>query len=784
MRTVYLCAASVAAFVADAGHAQTASSPSQPQVAGPGDPATDPGRPAAATQAPPASGDVLQEIVVTAQKREQNLQQVPITITAVTSAQLVRAGVTGTRDLTLVTPGLNFGNQTATGVANIRGIGTRSISPGDEPSVPIYIDGVYQSTTYSGFFSFNNIERIEVLKGPQGTLFGRNALGGAINIITLKPSHTLDVRGDVSYGTDNEVQANGYVSDGISSTLAASVAVHEDRRDGYIPNIVTGKDQGSAKSTGVRAKLLWTPTDRIDLTLGGFYQRADDDTAYSGYALNGDTIAKTVDPTVVIAPAGKTSVGDTYFNYNQHGAFGTLNVDLGSMKLTATQSWDVTNSLQRTDSDATSLDYAYAKIPYYNRALSSELRLASTGKHRFDWIVGAYYFNSNSAYPEDSNGDVFLARSTPTGPTLALISTVKSAAESAFGEVTWNATDKLSITAGGRYSHERRSKDYERSVTSFAMLQPGVDRDYKIGDIVAPVPTSPSTASKDYNNFSGRASAQYEFSPAIRAFATFSQGFKSGFFNASSAPPFVALKPEKVNNYEIGLKTDPSRTLRFNITAFYLTYKNLQVSARSPTNAAVTDVFNAASAHNHGGEAQLDWLPLRGLSLTAGVAYQHARYVKFPNALVYYAATSTDATLKNPCQQGTGTLIGGNRSAICDASGKPLFRAPDWTASLEGNYEFDALSGKINVGGVVYWSDNFVWDLIGNLDNGGDYTTVNANAGWTSADGRFKATVFTNNLFNSHHPLNRYIGPSATYAVDVRPRTVGVRLGFQLGGGR
>lgn len=729
---------------------------------------------AAATIALPVAASAqsqIEDIVVTAQKREQKLQDVPITVKAITAKGLQSAGATGTRDLTLVTPGVVFTNTTSNGSANIRGVAARGIGPGDEPSVPVYIDGVYQSTAAAGFFEFNNIERIEVLKGPQGTLFGRNALGGAINIITLRPAFDFTAKADLSYGTDNEVQANAYASGGLSSDLAVSLSFHGDRRDGYINNIVSGKDKAKAKSVGLRGKLLWTPTDRLELTLAGSYLHINDDTAYSGYPLDGNTVVLRTNPGVVLAGPGETAVADTFMRVTQKGASATLDWDFDSFTLTALQSWLKTASVQRTDSDATFDEYAYARFPYSDESLSSEVRLASSGKRRLDWIGGVYYYHGNSAYPITGDGDVFAARSTPTGAILSVVSKVRSRAYALFGEATFHVTDAFSFTGGARYSHELRGKRYARSTTPFATA-PGPNP--LITDLIAPVYLG--EAERTYADTSFRASAQYKVAPGTMAFFTFSQGFKSGFYNASSAPPFLALEPEKVNNFEGGIKSEPTSNLRVNLTAFYMKYRDMQVSARSPTGAATTDVFNAAGAKNHGGELEVEWLPVNGLKLGLGVAYQHARYEKFPGALVYFPATSTDAALTNPCQMGAGVLLGGNRSATCDASGRPLAKSPDWTASLTANYEFPAFGGKMEIGGVLYWSDNFIWDLYGTLDNGGDYATVNAHLSWATEDDRWKVTLFSRNATDASYPMFRFQGAGATYDIRARGATYGLRL--------
>lgn len=717
----------------------------------------------------PALAQQIEEVVVTAQKREQNLQDVPITVTALSADSLRNAGVTGTRDLALVTPGLVFANNTAAGSPSIRGVSTRGLGPGDEPSVPIYIDGVYQSTTLSGFFQFNNIERIEVLKGPQGTLFGRNALGGAINVITLNPSFEPEARVDASYGSDNEVHTNIYASSGISETVAASIAYHLDRRDGFIDHIVTGRKLGKSESEGVRSKLLWTPSDRMEVVLGAHYLESNDNTAFAAYPILGNTAGKTIDPGTPIARPGKTAVNDVFFEVRQVGASAQLSWELDGFDLTALQSWLDTKSRLKSDSDASYVDYAYATYPSWDESYSTEVRLSSNGDSRLSWVSGLYYFKDDASYPRTPHGHTFMARSTPTGVTLAVLTDIGTEAYSAFGEATYELTDALSITGGLRYSYEEREKrNYQRSLTPHASLP----------EIVPPA--FMGGADTSFEDVSFRASLQYEFTPWAKGFFTFSQGFKSGFFNASSAPPFFALEPEEVDNYEIGVKMQPTDNTRLNITAFYMEYDNLQVSARSPSGTATTDVFNAAAATNYGGEVELEWMPIVGLNIKGGLAYQHARYDEFENAVAYFALTDTDTSLVDRCQQGAGNLLGGNRSEICSANGGQLGKSPDWTANLATSYAFPAFGGTMTAGGILYWSDDFVWDLVGNVDNGGPHTVLNAHLSWFTSNDRFGVSLYGNNLTDSDHPLNRYQTGSATYGVDARPRHYGIRFSYQL----
>ena len=718
----------------------------------------------AVAQAQDAGGE--EEVIVTAQRRAQNVQKVPITVTPLSAKALETAGVVDSRNLTLVTPGLNFSNQTATASPNIRGVQTRGIGPGDEPSVPIYIDGVYQPSTHAGFFSFNNIQRIEVLKGPQGTLFGRNASGGAINVVTLDPQLDPMLKGDVSYGSQNEVRVNLYGTAGITDTLAMNVAFHRDQRDGWIDDLVTGGKRAKGESTGLRSKLLWTPTEDIKFTLGFSYLKSDDDSAFSGRPVNGNTIARRVSPGVILAGPGQTAVTDTFFNVKQYSVWGALEWGFDGFDLNITQAWIKTESDQWTDSDVTPVNYSYATFPMFDEAYSTEVRLTSSGERTVDWIVGVHYFNDSGGYGTPDN--LFLSRSTPTGATLALIADVNTEAYSVFGEATWHVNNRLSLTGGARYSFETREKEQWRSSTAFAALP-----------TIAPL-VYQGYAEKDFDDVSFRASIQYDFAENVHGFATFSQGFKSGFFNASSGLPFVAVEPENIDNYEIGLKTEPTDNLKVNLTAFYMTYDNLQVSSRSPTGASTTDVYNAAKATNYGGELTVDWRPIENWTITAGVAYQHARYDEFPLAVAFFPETSTDAALVDKCQRGTGTLLGGNRSAICDAAGLPLAKSPDWTFSLSTNYSFSALNGTIDVGGVFYWSDNYVVDLYSLVDNAGSYAVVNANISWANADDTLRITLFGTNITDTDYQLNRYTAGAATYETKARPAEFGIKVGFRF----
>ena len=238
------------------------------------------------------ASDGLEELVVTAQRRSENLTNVPISVTALSGEQLTGAGVATTQDLTSVTPGLVWARSSFNSQPTIRGVGNRNAGPGDEPNVATFIDGVYQPQQSATLQELNSIERVEVLKGPQGTLFGRNATGGAVNIITRKPSFTPT--GDIAgtYGRFNYRKGSAHLSGPIiAGKLAASVSGAMLKDDGYIRNVFLNTTQGEREAAVARAKILFTPSDAVEIQLNGLYSFSRDSISYSGQALGGNTQA-------------------------------------------------------------------------------------------------------------------------------------------------------------------------------------------------------------------------------------------------------------------------------------------------------------------------------------------------------------------------------------------------------------------------------------------------------------------------------------------------------------
>lgn len=692
-----------------------------------------------------ASAQQVEEVVVTAQKREERLQEVPISVTALSAAALEKAGASSSRDLQLVTPGLVFTQGSYVARPQIRGVGTRGVGAGDEATVPIYIDGVYQSLQHAGFFEFNNIKRIEVLKGPQGTLFGRNAVGGAINIVTEDPTADPQARVAASYGSFNTRKGDLYLNSGLADGLSANVAVHAAADDGYIHDLVRGGKLASTDTFGARAKLRWAPSEGFETILGGSYIHTLDDTALSSHPIDGITIARNT-PGVLIPSGYNASLNvDPFFKLHQETAWLSSRLRLDAFDLNFLVSGQRSEFVSLADSDATAAELGHSKNPLDDRAFSSELRATSNGDGKFRWITGVFLFKDRARYGY-ANGQ-FYDNFGATGVATTLQTTSNVSSYAAFAEGTFAFTDRLSLTGGLRYSSETRR--FVQLVTSTPAGQP----------LRQPVANGPPVESK-FDKISPRASLQFKVSDRINSYFTYSQGFKSGLFNATTTSlPLTAVQPEVLNAYEVGLKTEPARNLRFNLAAYNWDYTDLQVSVTVAGRGSLLQ--NAAQARIYGAESELQWAVTEAWYVNAGAAYTHARFTSFPGAAAFRLNANN----------------AGYTSVIVDGAGNALPKAPDYTFNLSSDYMVPTSYGAVTVAGSYYWTSHYFSDN-GNSYREPSYANLNAQISWADPKGQFKVTVFGENLTDSRHYLSTQISTLGLTGALAKPRRGGLRLEY------
>jgi len=714
--------------------------------------------PALAQSASPATKAVgLEEIVVTAQKRSERLQEVPVAVTAMTAQSLEKAGIGGSRDLTFVTPGLVFTQASFSARPQIRGVATRGVGPGDEAIVPVYIDGVYQSFQQANFFDFNNIKQVEVLRGPQGTLFGRNAVGGAINVTTLDPTPGFSGKADVSFGSFAEKTGNLYLSGG-GDKLAANIALHANADHGYV-NTPTGR-QARKSFEGVRAKLLYTPTDDTRVVVGASYFNSHDNTGNTVHPIDGATNAKLLDPRVAIADGYNSfsNAGQYWFAVKQETAWINATKEFDKFDLTAVVANLYSADDEGSDADATPVLSNYSALTADDRSYSAELRATSKGEGPLHWIGGVFLFKDVSRY--GFGHTYFVARASPTGATTFLQSVSDVKAYAVFGEATYDLTSKLSVTAGVRYSHEHRGFEQWFNTQSIGT---------STTPLIAP-PRNGPPVSTSFSKVTPRFTVNYALADHIRAYATYSQAFKSGIYNASSTPlPLTPVQPETLTAYEAGVKADPTSDLRLNLASYYYDYKNMQVTAR---NGAGTTLQNAAASRIYGLEGEATWIVTPQWRLNGSFSYNHARYKSFPGAIVFTLAPARvvqGVTVTNP----------GLVQAFADASGNHILQTPDWTYNIGSTYTMPLFDGNLAFAGNYYWTSSIYGDA-GNSFLLKSWENLNASITWTTADGRTSVGVWSTNLTNNRHYLQDGVQAASHAGAEASPRRVGIKVGYEF----
>lgn len=690
------------------------------------------------------------DIVVTAQRRSERTVDVPISIVTQTSAQLQGSGVTSTLNLQQVVPGVvinRFGTFTAPA---IRGISTRVVGAGADNNVATYIDGFYIANAVSINRGFGDIEQLDVIKGPQGTLFGRNATGGAIMITTRQPSDTFHLEGNFGLEENNTVRGDIYVTGGIASGLSASVTYSHMDSDGWYKNISPGLKFPSApqKARYVRGKIKWEPSSNLSFLLTGEHGYMRDATALV-QAFYAHPLSAATDVPVLTGPY-ESALSHQQLNGDRwSAAYLKSSLDLGFTMLTSYTGYREDKTKTYYDLDGTpgvTVTTANFRQRFWQRTFSQELNLTSKGNAPLNWVLGLYYYNDRAG-----------SRHLGMPNYLQLRSNTKSLA--GYADATWEVADNLFLTGGLRYTTE--SKTCARAV-----LQ---------NDPITPCPDAKETS----NSFTPRAVVRYQLSPESNIYASYSRGFKSGNFNNGN--PYNYVKPETIDAYEIGFKhAQPG--FRFETSAFYYDYKNIQYSAlcQVGTCAGILVSTNAARSEIYGMDASLNAKVTSAFTIGAGIAYTHARFKDFPNA-----SSSVPTDFNNPDSP--------NKTVIQDWSGQQLIRSPDWSGNINASYDIPTDIGDFRLGANLYYTDDYQPNsdsLPCNTTGCGVGTTprlrtkayalANANIDWTAPGGKFSFSIFVRNLTDKLYIIQTDSSSRGDYAIYGEPRTFGFRAGVSF----
>lgn len=674
--------------------------------------------------ASPGADPDSSDIVVTALKRPTVERDVPFALSSIGAEDLANRGIANSTDLGQVTPGLVISQNALFSQPTLRGVGTLSTAAGDEPNVTTYVDGIYQSQMFANLYEFNNIERIEVLKGPQGTLFGRNATGGAISIVTKQPKPgAIEGAAALSYGRFNEVRGSGYFATGLGGDFAADVAIVGSRDDGYVRDLVRGGRLADEHMVAARGKIRYAGA-AADITLAADIADGEDRSGLSSQPLNRNTLGRALSPAVFIPTDPRAASLDTLprNRVRQHGVSLTAEVPLGAIKLVSITSYRHSRLFGVVDTDATAVPVFSLVANQYSHSVSQELRLQSSAG-AIDWIAGFFFYDDSSGYDP-------LALS--NGAKIA--TNVATRAYAGFGEATVPLTRDVTLAAGLRYSWEHKR------------LTGGIN-----GGAIVPAEAS-------WDDFSPRISLRWAVAPKTILFLTASRGFKSGVFNSSSLSR-VPVNPERLDTLEGGVKTAIGG-LQLNVSAYRYWYKDIQVQAYDAT-TAISSLQNAASARMWGVDIDATVRPSRYVEFRMGANFLDAQYKDFPRASVTQPLPT-----------------GGNRQFSADASGNEVIRAPGTTISVGMNASQPLPSGELYLAGNLYFNSGFYWDP-GNRVRQPCYAVLNLEAGWRAdRAGRIKLSVWARNLTDSLYALTSQQSSIADTVNYARPRTFGVRAAY------
>lgn len=587
-------------------------------------------------QAGPVQAATGSEIVVTAQRRSERLQDIPGSISAVTAETLNSAGVPDISTVAPRVPGFYAGGfGTSRPQLYIRGIGTRQFDPGSESSVGVFVDESYLGRTGGVLGSLRDIERVEVLKGPQGTLYGRNTIAGAVNVITKSPTDYFSAEVEGSYGNHEFTDLFAAVSGPIAGdTLKGRLAVWKSDRDGYVTNLATGNKPQGLDNFGGRLRLEFNPASNVKVDLIGEIMRDE------GRSFQGQSIGSTVDPTNTLlggANDGTQTLSDNPFKqyYTTDPAYdrnidaftGKIDIDLGGASLVSVTSYRKLKYTDDRDFDNTDLDVIRQISNERSKQWSQELRLvsASDGSLSFnglvDWIVGAYYYKDSSFHSDtfDYGNDSVFGDTVGGVPNIDVtFGDYSTESLAIFGQATFHMGDKFNLTLGGRYTEDRKRADLGGTTVD---ARPLVAANFLV-----------ENPKVKFDSFDPKVVLSFEPNRDLNIYASWSKGFKSGGYQytpLTAAQAASVFDPEKIEAYEVGVKSIMlDGMLRANAALFYYDYTNLQVSTVVDLGGGNTPslIDNAGSSTIKGGELELFISPSERWNFQLAYAYTDAKY--------------------------------------------------------------------------------------------------------------------------------------------------------------
>jgi len=726
-------------------------------------------------------GQQLEEITVTARQRVENLQDVPVAVSVFSQQQITQTFSQNLADIGAYAPNVSIGTVPGFNAASIaiRGVSTGDIPSTFDPAVSVAVDGFYLGHYQAALLDMFDIQQIEILRGPQGTLFGKNTIGGVVNVTTKRPSGEFGVQAKVRAANEGRLDLMGAIDFPImQDVLSARIAVQQFDFDGFYENTVDGSDAGGQDLFAIRGKLLWTPTDTFEALLSYEYSKDKSDTpmvintstaadgngfyggdlfyglGYPGRGTGAPANVPLGDPfkTGLVDPSAHAPGFAESKNTDGHdedidGLYLTLGWDVLGGSLTSITGY------RDVDSDYYN-DYVgepaaiYATIrSVYRDTWSQELRFAAAPTERFDYVAGVYYQENNLDYENyTSLGPDHPFSGVAWGPE-GLLQTGDGGQDTTswavFAEGNYNITEMTRITLGARYSDEE--KDFD--------LRP-------IG-----LPESERVIKSDsWDDVTYRVGLDHAINDDMMAYFTYSTGFKSGGFNEQATiaeTAALSFDPEEADSYELGLKTDLlNETLRLNLAAFYVEYTDLQLDSVVPVDSAIgqeSTISNAGEVTSWGIEADFLWMPTDQLTFDGTLGYLDSEYDKF------------DCNLD-------GDLSNGNE----DCTVLDVKRTPEVTASLGATFHLPLASwgGALDFNTNATYTDEFYNDILNTeASTHEDVTLLNASISYFNADETIRVALFGRNLTDEEYRTSGLgVANLWSFSTYGNPQTYGIEL--------
>ena len=718
----------------------------------------------------------LEVITVTSEKRVQNLQEVPIAISAFSADMLDARGIETPQDLQFSVPGMVIAEQfTGPAKVTVRGIGSENIFPGGDPGVPIHINGHYTQNTAYVLRDMLDVERVEVLRGPQGTLYGRNSIGGSINIITSKPTDYFESSISTTVGNYGKRNIQAMLSGPLSEDLSGRLVVADDKRDGYVKNLGIGGDRDTSDYTAFKGALLYSPSDKFNMLLNLHHF---DDASNPGSRL------------VTEYPTGPIGGGNNYYELNDAGENPTvqnpftvsqntpakqtnkskgasldISWDFGAAEFRSLTSWDDSTWSNFADADGSSVvgdEFVY-NMDF--EIFTQELQLLSKDESDLSWVFGLFYYDEKSSYfneilkdqtTVDVDGNGIVDQNDPRRYTAGGIY-VDASSLGIFGQINYSLSEQLELVLGLRYSKDEKEAE-----------EPGFIVGAYEGQVPLPAPVFAifPKRGETWSKVTGKLGLNYYLDDDVMFYASYSSGYKTGGFNLTQPEPY---KPEEVKAWEAGLKSRWfDNRVQANLSAFYYDYQDKQDFRRfNSGDFVVFNILNAAEATSKGVELELEAYLTDSILADVSIGYLNATFDEFESRDV----TRGDVNF--------------------DLSGNYLAFSPEisFNFGLKHEWEIDGNGYMSTRLGYTYIDEQFTnafnrdssSGLVGDADRADSYFMINGFLKWESIDEDWSIELYGNNLTDEVILSNPYVdGTNKLWGTYLAPRNYGLKVSYHF----